>query len=279
VGLTVQETTRSLGPTLRAFTFGLVRPFALLWGLKQNPERFRLARRAAGLQLLGAVLLAAPIVWVRLEADVEAPALNDRVTSAADAGPHDAHDGGAPAGDDDDKVEADDEAPEPPPAPRPWWKQVSTVAFSAFVVAQWVVLAWSRDFQDRTSRDLALLVGLEPEEPDITPRLRLDTKWLRRKLRRRVRGVRVLAPGFVAALPVFLVAALFDGWELATSTFAAAWSFYWWWSSRQRARPARGARSTPRAPLRRSVAGPGSRCMRPASVGGSREASARCGWP
>ena len=118
---------------------------------------------------------------------------------------------------DDDDVEAQ----------LPWWQRLWAIAVSAVFAAQYVVLALARDYQDRTSRDLALAAGIEPEEDDIAPRVRVDWKWLRRKLRRRIRGLMVLIPGFVIASPAFLLARVF-GLDVLTSILTGAWTFYWW---------------------------------------------------
>lgn len=109
----------------------------------------------------------------------------------------------------------------------PVWRRFWALAVSAIFAAQWVVLALARDYQDRTSRELALTAGIEPEEDDIKPRVRIDWKWLRRKLRRRVRGAMVLVPGFLLASPIFLLARI-SGFTWLSSIVTGAWTFYWW---------------------------------------------------
>jgi hypothetical protein len=96
--------------------------------------------------------------------------------------------------------------------------------FAVVQVAQWVVIALSRDFHDSISRDASLLTGLEPEDPEVRPRIRLDTKWLRNKFSRRVRAFTVFAVG----LPVLYAASapLPFGNKLA-SVLISGWSAYW----------------------------------------------------
>jgi hypothetical protein len=96
--------------------------------------------------------------------------------------------------------------------------------FAAVQVAQWVVIALSRDFHDSVSRDASLLTGLEPEDPEVRPRIRLDTKWLRNKFSRRIRAFTV----FAAGLPVLYAASapLPFGNKLA-SVLISGWSAYW----------------------------------------------------
>ncbi len=134
----------------------------------------------------------------------------------------------------------------------PLWERFWALLVSTIFAAQWVVLALARDYQDRTSRELSLLAGIEPEEDDAQPRVRIDWQWLRRKLRRRIRGVLVLIPGFVIAGPVLLLAsATGAGW--LSSVLTGVWTFYWW-TVFSAARTARAwvweGTAPPNAPLR-----------------------------
>lgn len=96
--------------------------------------------------------------------------------------------------------------------------------FAAVQVAQWLVIALSRDFHDSVSRDASLLTGLEPEDPPTRPRIRLDTKWLRNKFTRRIRAFMVFALG----LPLLYAVS----WPMpfgnkVASVLISAWSAYW----------------------------------------------------
>ncbi|MBL0693884.1 hypothetical protein [Comamonas sp. JC664] len=98
--------------------------------------------------------------------------------------------------------------------------------FAALQLAQWVVIALSRDYHDAISRQASLLTGLEPEEEDVPPRVRVNFVWLRKKLRRRWRAFLLLMVGvpalFVLAVP-FMCASRTVFYALFT-----AWSMWWW---------------------------------------------------
>jgi hypothetical protein len=96
--------------------------------------------------------------------------------------------------------------------------------FAALQVAQWVVIALSRDFHDAISRDASLLTALEPEDGPMSPRIRLDLKWIRNKFSRRLRALMVFAAG--VPLLYAISAPLPFGNELA-SVLISAWSAYW----------------------------------------------------
>ncbi|MFO0599867.1 MAG: hypothetical protein U0228_31450 [Myxococcaceae bacterium] len=102
--------------------------------------------------------------------------------------------------------------------------------FGALVAAQWVVLAFSREFQKPLARELSFLAGIEPEDDDQPPRLRLDGKWLRRRLWRRVRGTLVLIPGFLALSPVLLLAQAAGIERFVGTPLTLLWTGYWWCS-------------------------------------------------
>ncbi len=98
--------------------------------------------------------------------------------------------------------------------------------FAALQLAQWVIIALSRDYHDAISRQASLLTGLEPEEEDVPPRVRVNFVWLRKKLRRRWRAFLLLMVGvpalFVLAVP-FMCASRTVFYALFT-----AWSMWWW---------------------------------------------------
>ena len=98
----------------------------------------------------------------------------------------------------------------------------------SLVSAQWVTLALSREFQNPVARALCLVAGIAPEDEDEKPRLRLDTKWLFKKLKQRVRGLLVLLPGFMAFVPIYLVTVTLGVDEFVMPALMFGWSFYWW---------------------------------------------------
>lgn len=96
--------------------------------------------------------------------------------------------------------------------------------FAAAHMAQWVVIALSRDFHDTISRDASLLTGLEPEDEDVAPRIRLDLKWVRRKISRRFRAFMV----FTVGVPVLYCLSIPLPYRHAlASVLISAWSAYW----------------------------------------------------
>lgn len=107
------------------------------------------------------------------------------------------------------------------------WAWAALVA-SALVTAQWITLAFGREFHRPIGRALAEVAGIAPEDSDAPPRVRLEWTWLKKKGRQRVRGVLVLLPGFVAFVPIFLVTYPFDLDNVVMPPLMAGWSFYWW---------------------------------------------------
>jgi hypothetical protein len=67
--------------------------------------------------------------------------------------------------------------------------------FTALQIAQWIVIALSRDYHDAIGRDLSLRSGVPPEDEPLTPRIRLDMPWLRKKMQRRWRAFFVVSMG------------------------------------------------------------------------------------
>ncbi|MFS8069049.1 MAG: hypothetical protein ACMG6S_22040 [Byssovorax sp.] len=89
---------------------------------------------------------------------------------------------------------------------------------------EWVVIALSRDFHDGVSRDASLLTGLTPEEDDRKPRVRIDLKWMWKRLRDKARGAFV----FAAALPLlWLIATIAVIGPYLSAALLTLWSIYW----------------------------------------------------
>lgn len=104
----------------------------------------------------------------------------------------------------------------------------AVVVWSALVTAQWITLAFGREFHRPIGRALSDVAGIAPEDSDAPPRVRVDWKWLKKKGRQRLRGVLVLLPGFVAFVPILLVTLPFDLNNVVMPPLMAGWSFYWW---------------------------------------------------
>lgn len=96
--------------------------------------------------------------------------------------------------------------------------------FAAMQIAQWVVIALSHDYHDVIERDASLLTALEPEEGPITPRIRVDGKWLRKRVRRRIRGLTL----FLTGMPVIYgFTAPFPFSKTLIAVLIPLWSAYW----------------------------------------------------
>ncbi|MCY1015424.1 hypothetical protein [Pyxidicoccus sp. MSG2] len=107
----------------------------------------------------------------------------------------------------------------------PWDLAFWAALFATLHLAQWVVIALSRDYHDVIARDASLLTGVKPEDEKIEPRVRLDMQWLRKKVRRRWRAALLFAVG-VPALWVLTVPFLC----FSTTVFTllnTAWGAWW----------------------------------------------------
>ncbi|NVJ07873.1 hypothetical protein HUW63_21855 [Myxococcus sp. AM001] len=107
-----------------------------------------------------------------------------------------------------------------------WGLAFWAALFAALQLAQWVVIALSRDYHDAISRKASLLTGLEPEDEELPPRVRLNVPWLRKKLKRRWRAFLLLMVG-VPALVLLTVPLMFASRFAFTALFTA-WSAWWW---------------------------------------------------
>ena len=97
--------------------------------------------------------------------------------------------------------------------------------FGIMQLVQWVVIALSRDYHDAISREASLLTALEPEDGPLTPRVRLDMRWVRKKISRRIRALLV----FMSGLPLIyaLTALLYPIRSELLAVLLPAWSAYW----------------------------------------------------
>ena len=107
----------------------------------------------------------------------------------------------------------------------PWDLAFWAALFAAMHLAQWVVIALSRDYHDVIAREASLLTGVKPEDEEIQPRVRLDVPWLRKKVKRRWRAAVLFAVG-VPAMVVLTVPFL-----CISSTVFTVLSTLWgaWW--------------------------------------------------
>lgn len=216
---------------------GFVRPWTLLRALRTQPEAWRRFVRVTWMQLglttvVGLVAMAigdTPALVAQNERRAKVSQRRElreaaqALASARDGGRVDPPEtlGGE---------ELEDEAREEVRQAGAFARVSAWFAFivSALVIGQWVTLALTREFQGATGRALSQLANIEPEDPDVPPRFRLDLKWLRKKFQQRVRGLLVLVPGFFALIPLWVVTSLFDVSELVMPLPTFAWGAYWW---------------------------------------------------
>ena len=108
---------------------------------------------------------------------------------------------------------------------RSWWNLAFwALLFGALQVAQWVVIALSRQYHDAISRDASLLTGVEPEDEELTPRVCVDFAWMRKKVQRRWRAFVLFAVG-MPVLWLFTVPLFCSSTVLSVLT--TAWAAWW----------------------------------------------------
>ncbi|WNG37589.1 hypothetical protein F0U61_30805 [Archangium violaceum] len=95
---------------------------------------------------------------------------------------------------------------------------------SSLHLAQWIVIALSRDYHTALSREVSLRTGLAPEDEPLTPRVRLNLPWMRNKLKRRWRAFVVFAAG--VPLLWFISKFLPFGKEFLT-VMLSVWGAWW----------------------------------------------------
>jgi hypothetical protein len=95
---------------------------------------------------------------------------------------------------------------------------------AALQLAQWGVIALTRDYHDAIAREASLLTALEPEDGPLTPRVRLNVPWILKELRHRWRSLVAFMLGtavlFFLTLPV-------SGSQLLMAGLVPLWSAYW----------------------------------------------------
>jgi len=96
--------------------------------------------------------------------------------------------------------------------------------YGALYAFEWVVLALSYEHHDAISRDAALLTGAPPEDPPLTPRVRVDPRWITKRVRRYLRGWIVFAAGLPA---LFLLTFLPIVGRYLYAVATSLWATYW----------------------------------------------------
>ncbi len=103
----------------------------------------------------------------------------------------------------------------------------------ALAITEWLVIALSRELHDQIGADVARLVGVEPDEDVVDPRVRVNLRWIATKMRRRLQGVLVmgvtLIPFIVVVGSVLVVAVPFFGDAINVGINAAAALVIYYW--------------------------------------------------
>ncbi len=96
--------------------------------------------------------------------------------------------------------------------------------YGTLCIVEWCMIALTREYDDQISRRASLALGLEPEDPEANPKVRINLKWLKKKIQRRIRGYRV----YFLALPLLapLLVIPLPGNSLY-STLLTLWTLYW----------------------------------------------------
>lgn len=96
--------------------------------------------------------------------------------------------------------------------------------YATLVAFEWIVIALSRQHHDAISRDAALLTGVPPEDPPLTPRVCVDLRWIGKRIKRHIRGMKVLLAGTIALTLLLAVPVLGQQlYAVATTLWAAYW--------------------------------------------------------
>lgn len=179
-----------VGARLQRFGYGLALPFALARATLKDPAARRRYLRVIGVQLgltvgLGVLLTLLSSEASRAFGGEDHPTVHIQIAAAAGL-----------------------------------W----SVLYATISAVEWAVIAVSHDYHAAVSRDAARLTGLVPEDDDRAPHLRIDFKWLRKRLRDKVRGTLVFASllpflGMVSWIPA--VGPLLSG------VLLTLWGVYW----------------------------------------------------
>jgi hypothetical protein len=104
----------------------------------------------------------------------------------------------------------------------PWLGLVSRV-YGFMIVAEWLVIALTRQYDDEIARRVALLAKVAPEDEPKTPKVTFDPKWALRKLRDRIRGTLI----FASAFPLYVLVEATGTTRFVAPALVALWGLYW----------------------------------------------------
>jgi hypothetical protein len=107
------------------------------------------------------------------------------------------------------------------------WKEMLFTVVALFAGVEWLVIAFSREHHEQITRAVTERFALPPEDPLATARIRLDLRWLWRRVRRWARGLKAI----VGVLPVVLALSLLLSplglGNRVSGALLLTWSFYW----------------------------------------------------
>ncbi len=104
----------------------------------------------------------------------------------------------------------------------PWLSLVSRV-YGFAILAEWLLIAVTRQYDDELSRRTSERLGVLPDDEPKTPKVSVDPKWAFRKLRDRVRGALL----FASAFPVYVFIEALPVGRLVGPIAVVVWGAYW----------------------------------------------------
>lgn len=107
------------------------------------------------------------------------------------------------------------------------WKETAFTVIALFAAVEWLVIAWSREHHEQITRAITERFALPPEDPLQTPRIRLDLRWLWRRLRRWARGIKAIIGVLPVVLALSLLLSPLGVRERASGVLLLIWSLYW----------------------------------------------------
>jgi hypothetical protein len=107
------------------------------------------------------------------------------------------------------------------------WKEILFTVVALFAAIEWLVVAFSREHHEQITRAMTERFGLPPEDALATPRIRLDRRWIWRRVRRWARGIKAV----IGVIPfILLLTVLFSAVGIrdrVSGVLLLLWSFYW----------------------------------------------------
>ncbi|WP_257447222.1 hypothetical protein [Archangium lipolyticum] len=110
--------------------------------------------------------------------------------------------------------------------PDAWDRQLVYWAaiYSSLQIAQWIVIALSRDYHSELTRELSLRVGQVPEDEPLVPRVWINTRWFGKKLRLRWQALVVFSLGVPL---LWVVKKIIPGGNLLFPALLSLWGAWW----------------------------------------------------